>query len=118
MCSLTLASCAPQMPQTRKDPTTDEYFGTTVPDPYRWLEDDLSPETAARVEAQNKYTDHYLKGIPFRGKLLERLKQVNDYEKVGAPVRRKNGELVRDLYPARRAGRHLLVHHYNLKMSY
>lgn len=46
MYSLTLASCAPQMPQTRKDPTTDEYFGTMVPGPYRWLEDDLSPETA------------------------------------------------------------------------
>ncbi|MBQ3821336.1 MAG: hypothetical protein II809_07715 [Bacteroidales bacterium] len=45
MCSLTLASCAPLMPQTRKDPTTDEYFGTTVPDPYRWLEDDLSTKT-------------------------------------------------------------------------
>ena len=55
MCSLTLASCAPQMPQTRKDPTTDEYFGTMVPDPYRWLEDDLSPETAAWVEVQKIY---------------------------------------------------------------
>ena len=92
MCSLVLASCAPQMPQTRKDATTDDYFGTQVADPYRWLEDDLSDETAAWVEAQNKYTNHYLNGIPFRGKLLERLKQVNDYEKVGAPVRRKNGK--------------------------
>lgn len=73
MCSLTLASCAPLMPQTRKDPTTDEYFGTTVPDPYRWLEDDLSPETAVWVEAQNKYTDHYLKGIPFRGKPMAKV---------------------------------------------
>ena len=92
MSILAIASCAPQMPQTRKDATVDDYFGTAVPDPYRWLEDDLSPETAAWVEAQNKYTNHYLKGIPFRGQLLERLKEVNDYEKVGAPVRRKNGK--------------------------
>ena len=92
MSILAIASCAPQMPQTRKDSTVDDYFGTAVPDPYRWLEDDLSPETAAWVEAQNKYTNHYLKGIPFRGQLLERLKEVNDYEKVGAPVRRKNGK--------------------------
>ena len=54
---LAIASCAPQMPQTRKDATVDDYFGTAVPDPYRWLEDDLSPETAAWVEAQNKYTN-------------------------------------------------------------
>lgn len=92
MSILAIASCAPQMPLTRKDATVDDYFGTAVPDPYRWLEDDLSPETAAWVEAQNKYTNHYLKGIPFRGQLLERLKEVNDYEKVGAPVRRKNGK--------------------------
>ncbi|MBO6170124.1 MAG: S9 family peptidase [Bacteroidales bacterium] len=92
MCALAIASCAPQMPQTRKDATVDDYFGTQVPDPYRWLEDDLSEETASWVEAQNKYTNHYLKGIPFRDKLLERLKQVNDYEKVGAPIRRKNGK--------------------------
>ncbi len=92
MSILAIASCAPQMPQTRKDSTVDDYFGTAVPDPYRWLEDDLSPETAAWVEAQNKYTNHYLKSIPFRGQLLERLKEVNDYEKVGAPVRRKNGK--------------------------
>ena len=92
MSILAIASCAPQMPQTRKDSTVDDYFGTAVPDPYRWLEDDLSPETAAWVEAQNKYTNHYLKGIPFRGQLLERLKEVNDYEKVGAPVHRKNGK--------------------------
>ena len=92
MSILAIASCAPQMPQTRKDSTVDDYFGTAVPDPYRWQEDDLSPETAAWVEAQNKYTNHYLKDIPFRGQLLERLKEVNDYEKVGAPVRRKNGK--------------------------
>ena len=92
MCALTVLSCAPQPPQTRKDATTDNYFGTEVADPYRWLEDDRSDETAAWVEAQNRATSYYLGHIPFRAKLLERLKEVSDYEKVGAPVRRSNGK--------------------------
>ena len=92
MCALIAASCAPQLPQTRKDGTVDNYFGTEVPDPYRWLEDDRSEETAAWVEAQNKVTSHYLGKIPFRGKLLERLTEVANYEKVGAPTRGRNGK--------------------------
>ena len=92
MAAILFDACAPKTPVTRKDSTVDNYFGTEVPDPYRWLEDDASPETAAWVEAQNKVTDHYLKGIPFRAKLLERLKQVSNYEKVGAPAKRKNGK--------------------------
>ena len=89
---LAQTACAPKLPQTRKDATVDTYFGTQVADPYRWLEDDTSAETAAWVEAQNKVTGHYLGKIPFRGKLLERLKEVSNYEKVGAPARRKNGK--------------------------
>ena len=92
MCALIAASCAPQLPQTRKDGTVDNYFGTEVPDPYRWLEDDRSEETAAWVEAQNKVTSHYLGKIPFRGKLLERLTEVANYEKVGAPTRGRFGK--------------------------
>ncbi|MBQ4302811.1 MAG: hypothetical protein II769_06790 [Oscillospiraceae bacterium] len=73
MASLITGACAPKLPVTREDDTVDVYFGTEVADPYRWLEDDNSAETAEWVKAQNKVTDHYLKGIPFRGKVLERL---------------------------------------------
>ena len=86
------AACDPQLPQTRKDNTVDNYFGTEVADPYRWLEDDRSDETAAWVEAQNKVTNHYLSKIPFRTKLLNRLTEVANYEKVGVPIPRKNGK--------------------------
>lgn len=85
-------ACTPKVPVTRKDNTVDNYFGTEVADPYRWLEDDASDETAAWVEAQNKVTNHYLSRIPFRGKLLQRLTEVSNYEKVGTPTRRKNGK--------------------------
>ena len=92
MSATVAASCTPQLPQTRKDGTVDTYFGTEVPDPYRWLEDDRSQETAAWVAAQNKVTDHYLGKIPFRARLLDRLTEVANYEKVGIPVPRKNGK--------------------------
>ena len=85
-------ACAPKPVVTRKDNTVDNYFGTEVPDPYRWLEDDASEETAAWVKAQNKVTDYYLKRLPGRAKLLERLKEVANYEKVGTPWREKNGK--------------------------
>ena len=85
-------ACAPKPVVTRKDNTVDNYFGTEVPDPYRWLEDDASEETAAWVKAQNKVTDYYLRRLPGRAKLLERLKEVANYEKVGTPWREKNGK--------------------------
>lgn len=75
-------------PHTHKDNTVDEYFGTKVADPYRWLENDTSEATARWVEAENKVTNEYMSRIPFRGKLLERLKQVADYEKIGTPFKR------------------------------
>ena len=92
MAAILFDACAPKVPVTRKDNTVDEYFGTKVADPYRWLEDDTSEETAAWVEAQNKVTNYYLSKIPCRAKLLERLTQVSNYEKVGVPSRRKNGK--------------------------
>ena len=79
-----------EYPDTRKDDTVDVYFGTEVPDPYRWLEDDLSEETAAWVEAQNKVTFDYLDQIPFRDKVHERLTEDWNYERLGAPNRRGN----------------------------
>ncbi|CAN5755500.1 prolyl oligopeptidase family serine peptidase [soil metagenome] len=77
-----------QYPQTRKVEQTDTYHGTPVADPYRWLEDDTSAETAVWVEAQNKVTFPYLEKIPFRGQLQARVKQLNDYEKYTAPSRK------------------------------
>ena len=77
-----------QYPQTRKVDHVDNYHGTKVPDPYRWLEDDNSPETAAWVEAQNRITFPYLEKIPFRDELQARVKELNDYEKYTAPSRK------------------------------
>lgn len=74
-----------QYPKADKDGTVDNYFGTEVADPYRWLEDDTSAKTAAWVEAENKITNAYLSKIPFRLKLLKRLTEVANYEKLSAP---------------------------------
>ena len=70
-----------EYPHTRKVDQVDVYHGVKVPDPYRWLEDDNSAETAAWVEAQNKITFGYLDRIPFRQALQTRVEQLNDYEK-------------------------------------
>jgi prolyl oligopeptidase len=75
-------------PKARKVDHVDTYHGVSVPDPYRWLEDDNSAETAAWVEAQNKITFGYLEDIPYRKALLDRIVKTNDYEKFGAPYRR------------------------------
>ncbi|MES2240190.1 MAG: S9 family peptidase, partial [Bacteroidota bacterium] len=72
-------------PKTRKDATVDDYFGAKVKDPYRWLEDDRSEETAAWVKAENKVTNAYLEQIPFRNQLKERLEKLWNYEKISAP---------------------------------
>ena len=75
-------------PKTMKDGTVDDYFGTKVADPYRWLENDTSQQTAAWVEAENEVTNAYLQKIPFRKKLLNRLKEVANYEKIGMPFKK------------------------------
>ena len=75
-------------PQARKDATVDEYFGQQVADPYRWMEDDRSAETSAWVEAENRVTNSYLSRLPMRGKLMKRMKEVTNYEKVSAPFYR------------------------------
>ena len=74
-----------QYPKAEKGNTADIYFGTRVEDPYRWLENDTSAQTAAWVEAENKITNEYLNKIPFRQKLLKRLTELANYDKVGAP---------------------------------
>ena len=77
-----------QYPKAAKDGTVDEYFGVKVSDPYRWLENDTSAQTAAWVEAENRVTDAYLQKIPFRSKLLKRLTELSNYEKISAPRKR------------------------------
>lgn len=75
-------------PQTRKTDQVDDYHGVKVADPYRWLEDDRSTETAAWVEAQNKVTFGYLEKIPFRPQVEQRIKQLYNYPKYSAPSRK------------------------------
>ena len=74
-------------PTTQKADSTDIYFGTEVKDPYRWLEDDRSPETEAWVKEQNTTTFGYLEKIPFREDLKNRLEKLWDYEKLGSPFK-------------------------------
>ncbi|MFI1744658.1 prolyl oligopeptidase family serine peptidase [Thalassobellus sediminis] len=72
-------------PKTKTVNTIDTYFNHKVKDPFRWLEDDRSIETEAWVKAQNTTTYNYLDNIPYRTKLKERLANLWDYEKIGAP---------------------------------
>ena len=74
-----------QYAPTRKGDVVDNYFGDNVADPYRWLEDDRSAETAAWVVAQNKVTFDYLRGIPYRQQLQQRLETLWNFERVSAP---------------------------------
>ncbi|MBX9888722.1 MAG: prolyl oligopeptidase family serine peptidase [Flavobacteriaceae bacterium] len=77
-------------PQTKKGNVVDTYFGTQVNDPYRWMEDDRSDETASWVKAQNEVTYGYLNQIPFRAALKTRLEKLWNYEKIGAPSKEGN----------------------------
>lgn len=74
-------------PETRKTDHVDEYFGVEIADPYRWLEDDNSVETAEWVKAQNKVTFGYLESIPFRDKIRDRLTEIWDYPRYSSPFR-------------------------------
>ncbi|KJD36659.1 prolyl endopeptidase [Tamlana sedimentorum] len=77
-------------PNTEIKNITDTYFGFEVEDPYRWLEDDMSTETAAWVEAQNTVTFSYLNKIPFRKNIKNRLEKLWNYEKISAPFKEGN----------------------------
>ena len=77
-----------QYPDVRKDSVVDDYFGTKVADPYRWLENDTSAETAAWVKAQNRVTFDYLAEIPYREQLKDRLTELWNYKKEGTPFSR------------------------------
>lgn len=77
-------------PPTRKMDLAEDYHGTSVADPYRWLEDDRAPETEAWVKAQNAVTMPFLQAIPAREKIKARLTKLWDYEKYGLPAREGN----------------------------
>ncbi len=80
-----------QYPETRKDTTViDDYFGTKVADPYRWLEDDHAPEVKEWVKRQNEVTFAYLAKIPFRDRVRERLKELWNYAKYSTPIKVAN----------------------------
>jgi len=81
-------------PDTKKVDHTDEYFGTKVEDPYRWLENDTSKQTEAWVKKQNKVTFNYLENIPFRNTLEERLREVWNYPKQSVPFKEENNYFV------------------------
>jgi prolyl oligopeptidase len=72
-------------PITNKIEHTDEYHGTKVNDPYRWLEDDRSKETEAWVKQQNEVTFGYLNNIPFKDKIFKDLEKAYNYPKYSAP---------------------------------
>jgi len=75
-------------PETRKDTTVqDDYFGTKISDPYRWLENDTTAETKKWVAAENKVTFGYLEQIPFRAKIKTRLTEIWNYPKYSTPFK-------------------------------
>lgn len=88
--SSTIASFGQQQnkyPLTKKGDKIDLYFGSQVADPYRWLEDDRSAETAEWVKSQNQLTFGYLSTIPFRDAIKQRMEKLWNYEKVSAPFK-------------------------------
>ncbi len=92
---MTISSCCNEQeeikyPVSKKVDQTDEYFGVQVADPYRWLEDDNSEETAEWVKAENAVTNAYLSQIPFRDKIVDRLTEIWNYPRYRTPE--KKGE--------------------------
>ena len=91
MCAMTLSTAAQDTnlvyPETKTVDQVDDFHGTKVDDPYRWLEDDVreSEDVAAWVEAENKLTFDYLKKIPGRDRIEKRITELWNYEKIGAP---------------------------------
>jgi prolyl oligopeptidase len=90
---LTVVPCAPaqqpiQYPSTKKGDVADTYFGTAVPDPYRWMEELNAPEVGAWVRAQNAITEEYLAALPMREHLRRRITELWNFPRVSIPTRR------------------------------
>jgi prolyl oligopeptidase len=96
MCSALLigganvAQAKTNYPEARKVDTTDVYFGTKVADPYRWLENDTTAETAKWVKEENSITQNYLSKIPFRNNVKKRITELANFEKMSTPFRVKD----------------------------
>lgn len=91
--SAVLCGCNPKKekltyPVAEKQEVTDDFFGVTVADPYRWMEDDTAKAVADWVAAENRVTDACLSRIPFRTQLKRRLTELADYEKFGLPFKK------------------------------
>ena len=78
-------------PKPRRGDQVDDYHGTRVPDPYRWMEQTESDETKSWIEAENKLTDAYLATIPQREKIKNRLTEIWNYERYSAPNKITDG---------------------------
>ncbi|MDQ3012587.1 MAG: S9 family peptidase, partial [Acidobacteriota bacterium] len=74
-------------PIAKKDDQVEDYHGTKVADPYRWLEDPDAPESRAWVEAENKVTFEYLNQIPERARIKERLTRLWNFERFDIPFK-------------------------------
>ncbi|MBW8362599.1 MAG: prolyl oligopeptidase family serine peptidase [Kaistella sp.] len=82
-----LSSQKMNYPETKKIQHSDTYFGTPVADPYRWLEDDRAEDTKDWVQREVAFTNDYLSKIPFREEIRAQLKDIWNYEKIGAPFK-------------------------------
>jgi prolyl oligopeptidase len=85
---LTMPAAPLDYPKTPEKPVTEQLHGTTILDPFRWLEDDNSAETKAWVEAQNKVTFGYLEQIPQRGFIRDRMTKLFQFERFSTPYQR------------------------------
>ena len=80
----------PPPPDAQAVPVSDDYFGTKVVDSYRWLEDAKSPETRAFIDAENAYTDRYLKQAPIRSQVTDDLESLERVTQWSMPIERGN----------------------------
>ncbi len=94
------AQTLPPPPAAPTHPVTDDYHGTSIVDPYRWLEDAKSPQTRAWIDAQNQYTASYLSQVKIRPEIVERLNSLERVEEYGLPVLRAG----KYFFPKRLAG--------------
>ena len=85
----------PPPPAVEAIPIVDDYFGTKIPDSYRWLEDARSPETRAFIDAQNTYTGRYLKQARIRPQVVDDLDELENVSEAGTPIERRDSYFFR-----------------------